>query len=539
MKVTKIIRPSLDSLLASWLSFFRSFTTSTCSCGVKSRMRQCRLRLPNISDEHFIPAEPVSKERIVQIYGEVHLAPLMLIFPICFLLALSSMAQTGGPPLVTLSPGDNLQAAVDAAPAGTTFTLQLGVYRMQRIAPKDGDLFVGQGTVVLNGSRVLTFQPHPSGLWVASASPLYSGKFPCAKAEPLCDQIQDLFVDNVIQKPATTPVGLQPGWWFYDLKHQRIFLPVNPAGHTVELGATPCAFYGTAKDVQIRGVIVEKYATHAQQGAIGDLKEGSGWTVDQVDVRWNHGAGVELGPGSTLSDSHIDHNGQLGVAMTGAGGRIIGNDISWNNYAGFETGWEAGGSKFWATTNLLVQSNYVHDNQGPGLWSDFNNVGTVYEHNTVTNNLNEGIKYEISYRATIRNNVVEGNGNTLTVWLWNAQIELQNSSDSAVYGNVVEVPAAGGNGIAVINQKRGSGSQGPWMGRNDRVYNNTITYLGPDGHSGFVDDTSSTTALNNSFDSNHYILKVRPSSRFHWNWIKGMDWNGFRAAGQESHGTCR
>ncbi len=56
-------------------------------------------------------------------------------------------------------------------------------------------------------------------------------------------------------------------------------------------------------------------------------------------------AGVELGPGSTLSDSHIDHNGQLGIAMTGAGGWIIGNEISWNNYAGFETGRRAGRQK--------------------------------------------------------------------------------------------------------------------------------------------------------------------------------------------------
>jgi hypothetical protein len=409
---------------------------------------------------------------------------------------------------------------------------------MQRIAPKDNDSFLGQGKVILNGSRILTFEPHPSGLWIAEAAPIYSPNFPCMKTAPLCNQIQDLFVDGLMQKPATTPVGLQPGWWYYDLAHQRIFLSQDPAGHTVELGATPGAFYGTAKNVQIRGIIVEKYATHAQQGAVGDLKEGSSWNVDKVEVRWNHGAGVELGPGSILTNSWVHHNGQLGIAMTGADGKVIGNEIAWNNYAGFEIGWEAGGSKFWATTNLLVQSNYVHDNQGPGLWSDYDNVDTIYDHNTVTHNLNEGIKYEISYRATIRNNIVKDNGNIPTVWLWNAQIELQSSSGSLIDDNIVEVPEGGGNGIALINQKRGVGSEGTWAAVNDRVYNNTITFLGPGGRSGFVDDTGGNTARGDSFDANHYILKVGSASATHWDWFTGMDWTGFQSKGQEGQGTC-
>ncbi len=455
----------------------------------------------------------------------------------CFLLA-GSAPGINSASIVKLLPGSNLQAAVDAAPAGTNFILEAGVYRMQSVAPKNGDVFIGQGTVDLNGSQILTFRPDKSGMWVATVPPLHSPSFPCIKSSPLCSQIQDLFLDNVIQEPATTQQGLKPGWWYYDIAGKSVYLATNPAGHTIEIGATAIAFYGAATGVQIRKIIVEKYANRAQQGAIGNGKEGSGWIVSQVEARWNHGAGVELGPGSTLSSSYIHHNGQLGIAMGGANCQVTNNEISWNNYAGFEPDWEAGGSKFWETTDLLVKSNFVHDNRGAGLWSDYNNVGTVYDTNTVTNNLRDGIKHEISYRATIRNNIVKGNGNTPTAWLWNAQIALQNSSGADVYGNVVEVPSGGGNGITVINQSPGRGSQGPWVGANNKVYNNTITYLGSNGASGLGDDTGGQMAVGNNFNSNHYILKVGSSWSRHWNWFRPMSWGGFQAAGEEEQGSC-
>src|SRR5208337_1042989 len=102
-----------------------------------------------------------------------------------------------------------------------------------------------------------------------------------------------------------------------------------------------------------------------------------------------------------------------------------------------------------------------HDNQGAGLWTDGNNEGTLYENNTVVNNLGSGIGHEISYRAIIRNNTVKGNGGMSTTSLWlGAQIQVLNSSNVEVYGNTVEVPPAGGNGIGLMNQTRGSGTLG-------------------------------------------------------------------------------
>jgi hypothetical protein len=392
----------------------------------------------------------------------------------------------------------------------------------------------------LNGSQQLTFQPDPSksGLWVANAQANSSQHGSCQATHPLCAYTQDLFVDNVIQTPVATLQELQLGKWYFDRSQNEVYVSENPAGHTVELGLQPEAFLGSAVDVQISNLTIEKYANPAQFGALGGQTGPTRWIVKTVEVRWTHGAGVELGSGSSLSHSFIHNNGQLGVGMGGTGCTVANNEISWNNYAGYEVGWEAGGSKFWATTNLAVQSNYVHDNNGPGLWTDTDNVGTLYEGNTVTNNVNSGIQHEKSFSAIIRNNIVKGNGNHPGGWLWNAQISVQNSSNVEVYGNTVEVSAGGGNGIAIINQNRGSGNMGAYVAANNKVHNNTVTYMSATGFSGIVDDTKGNSAVGNSFNSDRFILKVGDAASKHWTWFSTVNWKGLIASGQEIQGSC-
>ena len=57
-----------------------------------------------------------------------------------------------------------------------------------------------------------------------------------------------------------------------------------------------------------------------------------------------------------------------------------------------------------------MRDNHVHHNEGPGLWTDIDNIHTLYEGNLVEHNANVGIFHEISYDAVIRNNIVRDNG---------------------------------------------------------------------------------------------------------------------------------
>src|SRR5712692_6555726 len=57
---------------------------------------------------------------------------------------------------INVSPTQDIQTAVNANPSGTTFVIAAGLYRMQSVTPKDGDVFLGQPGAILNGSRQLT-----------------------------------------------------------------------------------------------------------------------------------------------------------------------------------------------------------------------------------------------------------------------------------------------------------------------------------------------------------------------------------------------
>lgn len=457
-----------------------------------------------------------------------------VVLSICWLLQPSAYAA------VSLTPTSNVQRAVSAAQPGTTFVFAAGTYRMQSIKPKDGDIFQGQGEVIFNGSQILTFQA-VGNLWYADAKfdSFEHGK--CQPSHPFCVDDQDLFIDGKYQTPAASKMGLPSGSWYFDHLSNQVYLPADPDGHTVELGMSKYAFFGNASGVKLVGIVVEKYANPGQTGAIGGDTWGNGlgsdWSLQNVESRWNHGAGAYLGAGGTISECSFHHNGQIGVKMNGANPSLINTDIGWNNQQGFATGWEAGGAKFGNTSNLLVKLNHVHDNLGEGLWTDTNNINTTYEQNIVENNLSGGIMHEVSYSALIKNNTVRGNAAGVLVWLENAQILIQNSSNVEVVSNTVVVPATGGNGITLVNQTRGSGSNGPWVTRNDRVHDNTITYLGPKGYSGIADDTKPHTSNSNSFDANRYVLKGGGVN--HWYWYYDMSWEKMTQIGhQETHGNC-
>ena len=444
--------------------------------------------------------------------------------------------QDGG--TVVLTPGQDLRAIVARSPEGTRFRLEPGIYREQTIYPKRRQEFIGQDGVILSGAMVLATWTRESGFWKAQGlpPPLHvHGE--CADGRDLCKPREDLFFNGRLYRRVGSRAELGPGRWYYG--NDRAWLADDPTGQTVELGVTPLAFGGDAEDVVLKDLIVEKYASDAQQGAIA-ADDARGWQIAGVTARWNHGTGLSFGPHTRVIGGSFSHNGQLGVgASGGAGSRIEGVEIAFNNYAGYNPRWEAGGSKFWQTKGLIVQNSCIHDNAGPGLWTDTDNVDTVYDGNKVFRNANEGIKHEVSYAAIIRNNLVADNGTSgLDNWLWGSQILIQNSSNVKVYDNRVEVASRFGNGIGVIYQDRGDGMYGPWRAVNNSIHNNTIVYLGSRGQNGAVTDTDDHRYWRdggNSFDWNVYMVTDKTFG--HWRFDDDhQTWNEIRTLGYEKNG---
>jgi parallel beta-helix repeat protein len=440
---------------------------------------------------------------------------------------------------IAVAPGQSLQAAINAAPEGATFLIKAGIHRNDSATPKNGQTFVGEAGAILSGARLLTSFTRSGAAWAASGQTQQgAGGGQCRTTSPQCMHPEDLFIDNVLLQHVGTLAEGASGKWYFDYPNDTIYIWDDPTGHAVETSVTTYAFSGTATSVTLRGLIVEKYANPAQNGAVGG---GASWVVDSSEVRQNHGIGIGMADGRKVTGNKVHHNGQMGIGGSSANGDVENNEISYNNTVGYDPYWEAGGTKFTYSSNLVVRGNFVHHNDGPGLWTDINNIDVLYENNRVEDNGLSGIFHEISYRATIRNNVVSRNGasNPTSYWVDGAGILVSSSSDVEVYGNTL---TDNYQGITGLEGNRGTGLYGPWLLQNLYVHNNTViqtgTPLAGTGRTGLEQvgtSTSAFTSANNRYVANAYTLGAT-AVRFFWLHQNLTD-TGWKSYGQDLTGT--
>ena len=456
---------------------------------------------------------------------------------------------------VRITPGANIQNVINSNSSGSTYILAAGVHRATftrvdqvHIAPKTGDIIEGEAGAVLSGAMLLTSFSRSGSYWYASGLSVHQGR-PYGTGTEAGTRPEDLFInDNLLQRVMTlSEVG--PGKWYFDYGANRVYFADDPTGKKVELSSLCYGIRSTADNVIVRNLIVEKYACPAQSGAIEMNTSNSGGLnllVQNCEIRFNHGVGVKVYSNSKVIDNHIHHNGQLGIGALGSGVLIEGNEINHNNFAGYSTNWEAGGTKFVKSTNLIARGNFSHHNKGRGLWADIDNTGTLYENNVIEDNEDEGIMHEISWAAIIRNNQVRRNGYKNPRWGYGSGIFISSSANVEVYGNLLVNNA---RSITAVQQNRGSGTQGLHEVKNLKVHDNIVViedYKSPlqsniwpksQMYVGLFQDIGNTayfTSKGNSFYNNTY----NTSSSNIWNWQNGTrSWTTWKGYGQDVTGT--
>ncbi len=361
---------------------------------------------------------------------------------------------------VPIRPGMRIQAKINAHHGRTRFCIKEGIYRLSKpLVPKSGNTLVGvddPSTAVrptISGAKVVRSWVGPidtsnGPIWYApgqtqQSAPAHVDKcgwtFAGSPAEQ-CGLNEWVYFDD---KPLTRESDISdlgPGEFYFDYLLDRIYVGSNPKGRKVEGSLARGLIDGSKgqRNVTLRGLVLEKAANAVQQLAAVQM-HGSRNVLDKVVVRLNHGLGVNMfaGSGSKVVNSKILDNGQLG--LSGGNDRMLiqNNEIARNNFAGFYAGWEAGGAKWIGTRRLVVRNNYVHHNNGYGLWTDgicsyeqcdhLRNHDLLLEGNRVEANGAGGILEELDRNATFRGNIVRNNG---TIYAWGqraAGIVIKNS----------------------------------------------------------------------------------------------------------------
>ncbi len=526
--------------------------------------------------------------------------------------------------------GDDILGIVSDNPEGTTFIIKAtdwhgnkGIHRMQQINPKDGNRFIGENGAVLSGAMELNQWQKSGDLWVhAGPESLQNSEIyhfeNCIEingSKIHCDWPEDLYFDNQFCQKLSSLAQLQsytvsagdpPAWFFdrdntdpdrADINH-GIYIKTDPSAYNWELSYTLYAFGGErvmpdwkkylitdpatiAKNVTINGLVIEKYACPGQMGAIGLQDPGVGWTIEDNEVRLNHGAGINAGSGNIVKGNYVHDNGQIGIKASREIGEstdkpedgysyfvedvlIDQNKITLNgkDEVGYEWLWEGGGTKFSKTTNLTARNNIVQKNRGAGLWTDIDNTGTIFENNIVEDNLDNGIFHEISGSAIIRNNISRRNGagrssSSVSGKFQRAQIQVSTSHDVEVYNNTVDAGESMNGIIVRYDYRDEKGPDNLYYSSNVKVHHNQIIVpeendLGISG--GWINtinyqDTKekywktkpeplSSTGHNFDFD----VYQLANSDKNRWVWENGdgsdqiLSFEEFQAVKQELNG---
>jgi hypothetical protein len=443
---------------------------------------------------------------------------------------------------VAVSPGtDSILAAVAAHPAGTTFCIGAGVHRFTtRVVLRTGDRVIGAPGAVLNGSRVISSFVRDGAHWVATGQTQDGPRFgeaSCMPGSPACIHPERVFVDDRDLAQETSLAALGPGEFYFDYAGDRIHLFDDPTGHVVEVTTGSGGLWGTAgiDDVTIRNLVLEKFGGVCSNNCA--LKPGLRWVIENSEMRWNSDTGGYGGDGMVMRNNFLHHNGRYGIIGGHGTFEIAGNVIASNNIDGHNGGNDASGTKFLHTVDLVLRGNIVRDNVGSGLWTDYDNIGALFENNIVERNTMQGIDNEANCQTTIRYNLLRGNATHFAGRsLWHgAQIYNRMSYSTVVHDNEISAEGTGHNALG-LRFDDGVTYDTPLCGLldlHDITVSDNLVRLDTGDAIGYVGRGSEHGI---SFTRNRYLVRDEAGAYFVDN-DAPIPWTAWRAAGQDEAGS--
>ena len=431
--------------------------------------------------------------------------------------------------VITVSPGESIQAAIDRAGSGGTVCIR-GEHRLTTaIRPKTGQRIVGENGV-LNGTELVTNWVRDGDLWRSDGrTKSFTGGGICER-NPIACEAEDLFMDDRPLVRVSTKGAVTASTFYFDESTDQMWIGRDPFGHEFEASAAATGIEGAGVgSVTIQGLVVEKFANHG-------IVASSGWTITRNELRWNHSHGLRFG--QTVTHNFIHHNGNMGIFAQGSGLWYEENELAYNNYLNFSRAdggyWHAGATKIIKSSNVTVLNNYSHHNTGDGWWMDWDNINVRIEGNLFEANLRGGLFYEASFDGVIRDNIFRRNGLDPNE-RYGSGLFINSSKNVEVVGNTF---VGNATAMGVVSTDRGvSDLYGKRETANLFVHENTFYRDGryvvtvPWGDSTFP--VSSARWSQNVYEGGNADARS-------WDWVRGaVEWSTWRSYGYDADGLLR
>lgn len=288
---------------------------------------------------------------------------------------------------VEISPGQSIQAAVNANPGATTFLLKAGAHRRQQVQPKSGNTFFGEPGTVMDGEGVTSYAIRSAadnvtirGIRVTGyAPPATFGAIEADYNQGRFWIVEDCEIDN--NRSAGVKIGHDMVFRGNYVHHNgqyglhgwgdRALIENNEISYNNTEGYDQLWDAGGMKFVLSDGLVFRGNHVHHNYGIgvwfdIDNIRS----VVEDNLIEDNEAAGIyyEISYSATIRDNRIFRNGNGSSERFTHSGIIVAEsgdvEIYGNTLAGNENGVLAiqGDRGTGAYGELIVKNMWVHDN---------------------------------------------------------------------------------------------------------------------------------------------------------------------------------
>ncbi|MHA6669453.1 right-handed parallel beta-helix repeat-containing protein [Homoserinimonas sp. A447] len=381
-----------------------------------------------------------------------------------------------------------IKAAINRAGAGGTIVLRAGEYHEKITIPEGKPLTIQSypgESAWLDGSRVVEGWTADGELWSTAwdlafdSSPTYSRGVDDNDEEhwqfinpehPMAAHPDQVWVDDEPLRQVGALAELDPQSFYLDEDSATLYLGADPTGHVVRASALQRGLSIRAEGTTIRGIGIHRYAPSVPDlGAI--TIERPGVTFENVVVAENATTGLFVTAAkTTLRNVTVVENGMIGIAANYADEFIVeGVKSSDNNTEWFNKAPVAGGLKLTRSRMVVVTGSEFSRNNATGLWFDQSSRDIAITGSRMEGNQGHGVFLEISARAVIAGNVMADNRDLGMKINDTSSVEIRNN---IVSGNM--------NAISVLQDERLK-SDASVPGHDERHMDDArMTWLGTD-----------------------------------------------------------